>query len=65
MAESNTYGSYPIGFGALLMQNSDAMDYFASLTDVQRHAVAEECASIRTQAAMREYVEQLAKRKRQ
>lgn len=61
--EPERYGSYPMSFGALLMQNSNAMDYFSSLADVERQAVVEECAAIRSKEEMRAYVEQLGKRK--
>lgn len=57
-------GSYPVGFGMMLMRNSNAMDYFTSLTDAERQAVADECTSMRSREEMRAYVDNLAKKKR-
>ena len=37
----------PMGFGMMLMRNANAMDYYASLTDLEREAVLRECESIR------------------
>ncbi len=52
----------PMGFGMMLMRNANAMDYYASLTDLEREAVLRECESIRSKDEMRAYVDGLGKK---
>ena len=54
---------YPVGFGMLLMRNAAAMDYFSSLSDDERKAVASQCTDMKTKEEMRSFVDELASRK--
>lgn len=54
------FANFPLGFGTLLVQNPDAMQYFDSLDAEERKAVARECAMIHSRAEMENYVADLA-----
>ena len=54
------FANFPLGFGTLLVQNPDAMQYFDSLGAEERKAVARECAMIHSRAEMENYVADLA-----
>ncbi len=50
----------PLGFGMALAQNSEAMDYFASLDDQKKQEVIDNCHGVRSKNEMRQYVSNLA-----
>ncbi len=50
---------YPVGFGMLLMRNAAAMDYFSSLSEEERRAVASQCTDMKTKEEMRSFVDEL------
>ena len=54
------FANFPLGFGTLLVQNPDAMQYFDSLDAEERKAVARECAMMHSRAEMENYVADLA-----
>ena len=54
------FANFPLGFGTLLVQTPDAMQYFDSLGAEERKAVARECAMMHSREEMEAYVSQLA-----
>lgn len=56
------FANFPLGFGPLLVQNRDAMQYFDSLDVEERKAVARECAMIRTRDEMDAYIAEMARK---
>ncbi|MDR0889534.1 MAG: hypothetical protein LBM28_02680 [Oscillospiraceae bacterium] len=61
--ETNYWKNYPMSFGVHLQHNPNAMDYFTSLTQAERNAVAAECEAIASKDEMRAYVEGLGRKK--
>lgn len=53
----------PMGFGMMLMRNAEALNYYTSLPQTERLAVAKECTIIRTEEDMRRYVEKLGRQR--
>ncbi len=49
----------PLGFGMALAQNSDAMNYFASLDEQRKQEVIDNCHGVRSKSEMRQYVSSL------
>lgn len=49
----------PLGFGMALAQNSDAMNYFASLDNQHKQEVIDNCHGVRSKSEMRQYVSSL------
>lgn len=49
----------PIGLGYALAENSDALRYFAELSEQRRREVIEQTRSITSKAEMRAFVERL------
>ena len=53
-------GELPLGFGAALMQNVYAMEFFSSLPRGKQRAIIEQARSITSGSEMRNYVNGLA-----
>lgn len=49
----------PMGLGMALAENLNAMEYFASLSPAQQHAVIERTHQIRSKQEMRSFVQNL------
>ncbi len=50
----------PLGFGAALIQNEQAMRNFEALTHEEKRSVIEQTHRIRSKAEMRSFVDRLA-----
>lgn len=49
----------PLGFGMALAQNSEAMNYFASLDEQSKQEVINNCHGVQSKNEMRQYVSSL------
>jgi hypothetical protein len=49
----------PLGFGMALAQNSEAMNYFASLNEQSKQDVINNCHGVQSKSEMRQYVSSL------
>lgn len=56
----NTFSDLPMGFGAALMQNANAMNYFTSLNDRRQKEIIEATHFIETKQEMKSFVANLA-----
>ena len=55
----NTMGELPMGFGMLLSENPDAMQYFSSLSAQQQKEIIEQTHAISSRNEMRAFVSSL------
>lgn len=58
----DVFSNFPLGFGTLLVQNREALQYFDSLDAEGRNAVARECAAIRSHDEMEAYITKMARK---
>ena len=57
----NNMGELPMGFGILLAENRDAMQYFSSLTAEQQKQIIEQTHAISSRSEMRAFVSSLGR----
>lgn len=60
MSNSNATPDIPMGFGAALMQNPAALEWFSALSTPAQQAIVERTHSIRSKEEMRAFVGQIA-----
>ena len=58
--QSNIYSELPMGFGAALMQNSGAMQYFTGLDERRQREIIDATHFIESKQEMKNFVANLA-----
>ncbi len=61
MQNMNDRPTVPLGLGYALAENSDALKYFAGLSEQRRQEIIEQTRSITSKTEMRNFVERLSR----